>query len=381
MDIDFSAFADVPVIDGHMHFAHLEQMDNVLRIMDTVPMAWVNLVSTPNPTAINWNPALIDFKAHCPGRAYTCGGLDYSQILAPGGLASAPGALADQIATLKAIGFDGLKLIEGKPTARKRIPIPLDAPEYEGMWAALEEHDMPIIWHVADPEEFWDEKRCPDWARTRGWMYGDGTFPTKESLYAEADHVLARHPTLKVVFAHFYFLSPDLERAGRFLDAHPTVCFDLTPGIEMYNNLSVTPDASRAFFDQYQDRLVYGTDITSRGLQRGDAGMQRALATAWLVRSFLERDDVFTVPGERREWLAPGLDGFCALGLPRETASKIYHENFQRLFGAAPAPLDREKALDELERMAAIIDRQAGDERVDNLARRVADRLQQRTEG
>ena len=44
---------------------------------------------------------------------------------------------------------------------------------------------------------------------------------SKEELYAEVDEVLRRHPNLRVIFAHFYFLSADLPRAARFFDAHP----------------------------------------------------------------------------------------------------------------------------------------------------------------
>ena len=41
-------FADIPVIDGHIHFSHPELMEDVVRIMETVPYTGINLVSTPN---------------------------------------------------------------------------------------------------------------------------------------------------------------------------------------------------------------------------------------------------------------------------------------------------------------------------------------------
>jgi len=379
--VDFSSFANLPIIDGHLHFSHPERMDDVLDLMDRVPMVRTNLVSTPNPQIVNHNPALIDFKAHHPHRVYLSGGLDYSEALPNREHASE--ILGAQVRTLKEIGFDGLKLIEGKPTVRKRIPVPLDAPEYEGMWSALEETGMPAVWHVADPEEFWDKKRCPDWARKNGWYYGDDGYPSKESLYAEVDHVLERHPGLRVIFAHFYFLSADLERAGRFLDDHPNVCLDLTPGSEMYDNFTRSYDAARdqsiarAFFLQYQDRLVYGTDISTRALSQGEQGRQASLRLAWLVRANLERDDMFTVPG-REAFMPPDLDGYRGLNLPREVLAKIYHANFERVYGTKPAPLNHEGALAELERLAFEIDTLAGGKAEQNVARQVAERLQQR---
>jgi hypothetical protein len=389
MTMEFD-FLEIPVIDGHIHFGDPEHMGGILSIMDTVPFAKVNLVSVPHPTMLNQNAELIAFKAAMPGRAYLSGGLDYSQLM-PDGVntrqemtqadwdAVDPEAmsttLARQIGVLKWVGFDGLKLIEGKPTFRKRVPIPLDAPHYDGMWAALEEHDMPVIFHVADPEEDWDEAHATPWAKAHGWFYGDGTFPTKEALYTEVDNVLERHPRLKLVLAHFYFLSADLGRAARFLDRHPTVCFDLTPGNEMISNFTRNYDVARRFFVDYGDRLVYGTDIATWGLSRPE-GMAHALGTAWAVRMYLEKDVVFEPPEALAHWREHDLDGFRGFGLPSDVLARIYHGNFERLFGSEPAELDRDAALGELARMASQIDRLSGNKDGANGAREALRALQ-----
>lgn len=368
--MDFTGYADVPVIDGHVHFSHIKWTEQIIELMDRVPLSGANFVSTPNMQTINQNPALIHLKARYPDKAYLSGGLDFVQVMADREHMS--DILAAQVRTLKAIGFDGLKLIEGKPTARRRMDVPLDAPEYEGMWSALEALETPAIYHVADPEEFWDADRLPARARSRGWFYGDGTFPTKEALYAEVDRVLERHPTLKIVFAHFYFLSADLERAGDFLDAHPSVCFDLTPGSEMYDHFTRNHDATRDFFLRYQDQLVYGTDTTTRGIERG--GVDEPVGRAWVVRTFLETDELFAPPPQIPHWLDGSLDGFHGIALPRDVLAKIYHANLQRLYGPAPVTLNVGAAIAELERMAQVIDVRAEDG-TDNQARLVAEEL------
>jgi hypothetical protein len=68
-------------------------------------------------------------------------------------------------------------------------------------------------------------------------------------------------------------------------------------------------------------------------------------------------------------------EGFHGIALPLDVLEKIYHANFERVFGPAPAPLNRDAALAELERMAAVIDVRAGGEPVDSPARRVVRRL------
>jgi len=322
-----STFASIPIIDGHVHFVHPERMEEMLALMDAVPCTRFNLVCIPNPDATTHNPAALYFKQHHPDRVYISGALDYSVLADPG---RAPERLAAQIGALKAQGFDGLKLIEGKPQVRKLLPHPLDGPLYAGVWESLEWEQFPVVFHVNDPDEFWDKDQCPDWAKQSGWDYSDGSYPSKEDLYAEVDHILACHPRLKITFAHFFFLSRDLARAARFLDTHPTVCFDLAPHMDMYHDFSRDPEAARAFFIRYQDRTLYGTDIDTRALVRGPDGLRFMQSIPLLIRSFLETDGKFTMPdGEH----------YHGIGLPRDVLAKVYAANFERIYGAVPGRL------------------------------------------
>jgi hypothetical protein len=238
-------------------------------------------------------------------------------------------------------------MIEGKPTSRQQLAIPVTDAYYADYWARVEALGIPIVWHVNDPEEFWDPARIPGWARERNWGYGPGDV-RKEQLYAEVDQVLERHPGLRIVFAHFYFLSADLPRARRFFGAHPTVHFDLAPGVEMLYNLSRDPDASREFMLEHADRIVFGTDLFS-GLT-----LEQGRLRAGLVYRWLESEDTFRVPEGADFLLGPPEDGLVrGLSLPAETLSRIYRGNFVRLAGAEPRPLNVGRAIEECERLAA----------------------------
>ena len=375
--MDFSHFVDEPVIDGHVHLKHPGRLGGILQVMGAVPYTRANLLSMPDREMINQNPAVIRFKAHFPGRAYISAGLDYTRFVSDP--AEAAEDLAAQVQEFRAIGFDGLKMYAAEPRSRKWLHVPVDAPEYEPVWARLEALEMPVLSHVAQPEEFWDESRIPAWAKDDERSFSDdNVFPLKEDLYAEMDRVLERHPALKLVLAHFYFLSADLERASRFLDAHPSVCFDLTPGLEMLNNLSLNRDAAREFVIKYQDRLIYGTDITSKDLEEGDeVGLRTSLAKAWVLRAFLEMDGPFMPPDEIDFWLYEGTGSFRGLDLPRDVLRKIYRANFERVYDPEPAALDRERTISALERFASILDVRAGGAAEGNPARRVADELRE----
>jgi predicted TIM-barrel fold metal-dependent hydrolase len=149
-----------------------------------------------------------------------------------------------------ALGFDGLKLVEGKPTVRRLTGIALDSPLYDGMYSLLAESRFPLLFHVADPGTFWSEQEVPASARAGGWFYGDGTYPPSTRYYEEVFGVLEKLPRLSVIFAHFFFLSESLERAVEVMERWPGISFDLTPG----------PEEWRESFIRYRERILLGTD-------------------------------------------------------------------------------------------------------------------------
>jgi predicted TIM-barrel fold metal-dependent hydrolase len=312
----------------------------------------MGLASIQDPKAGAGLPQSLLMKARHPDTFFVLAGLNHATWLSKGKVRG-PG-LAEQVGLLARIGCDGLKMIEGKPTSRQQMDIPVTDAYFADYWARVEQEGVPVLWHVNDPEEFWDPRRIPGWAKERNWGYGPKD-AQKETLYAEVEEVLARHPRLKIAFAHFYFLSADLGRAGRFLDAHPSVSLDLAPGIEMLYNISRDPAAGRDFFVKYADRIVFGTDLMDR--QTPAEGRIRA----GLVFRWLETEDVFRVPPEADFLLGPPQDGVIrGMALPPDVLAKIYRENHVRRLGAKPAPLDVDAAIAECRRLAAVAEALSG---------------------
>ena len=100
----------------------------------------------------------------------------------------------------------------------------------------------------------------PGIPRDAGWFWGDGNFPTTQELYSQIDDILNRHPRLKVVFAHFYFMSADVEGSRVFLDRWPNVSFDITPGVETYNK------GSPLLYGRGQELGVFRAQADSRNV-------------------------------------------------------------------------------------------------------------------
>jgi len=328
------------IVDCHTHFDGAALYDKMLADQRRTGADQFNIVVVPRTgDRADWPmAAALWFKRRQPDRVYVFGGLDYTGLF-DGGRDEPDVPLVEQLQRLMDLGCDGLKMLCGKPDTRKAIGRPMDGPMYEPLLDRLEETGFPLVWHIADPPEFWNPDLVPLWAKQQRWWY-DETFPTYQQIDREALSAFQRHPRLNVVLAHFFFLSQDLPAADELLERFPNLHLDLAPGVEMFHNFTRDPAAAREFFVRRADRILYGTDI---GAGRHCTGEKRG----WMVRHWLETDDEFEVPDDPLMTPddRPPLKG---IALPADALEKIYAANFHRIVGARkPRPLN-EPAVDEL---------------------------------
>lgn len=340
--MNMEKFLTSPLLDCHIHYPHPAQLQNLVQICDSLKIDRFNIVCTPDRSRLSLVPDALHLKAHYPQRVFVFGGLDISAYFrAPQQVGT---LFADSLDFLIASGCDGIKMIEGKPDMRRMLPIPpFDSEVFAPYWEKMARTQMPLLFHVNDPEEFWDAARIPDWAMQRGWFYGDGSFINNETQYTEIFNVLSRNPTLKVIFAHFFFLSAQLPRLAELLDRYPNVYIDLTPGIEMYRNFSASIDKTREFFLQYQDRILFGTDIGARALltnPQTDIQLAESRERVTLIRNFLENPGEYSLQPESGFLFGKQDLPFRGLGLPESVLRKIYHQNFERVVSPTPRPLN-----------------------------------------
>jgi len=120
----------------------------------------------------------------------------------------------------------------------------------------------------------------------------------------------------------------------------------------MLYNISADPAGGKEFFERYARRIIYGTDCFS------SLSPAETRARSGMVRRWLETDEEFRVAEEADFLLGKPEDGIIqGLGLG-DTAlggtalGAIYRENFLRLAGDEPAPLDASRAAAECRRLA-----------------------------
>lgn len=194
----------------------------------------------------------------------------------------------------------------------------------------MEREQIPILFHVNDPEEFWDSEKVTETAKQFGWFYDD-TYVNNEDQYGQVLRVLERHPRLRILFPHFFFLSGQLDRLSGILDRYGNVKIDLTPGVELYHNLSVRHEKAREFFDCYQDRVCFGTDIGARQVilrQDTPLSLEESEARIRLVTDFLEKDGAYTLyPDGYYQKGGPSV--LYGLGLEQCVKDRIYGGNIR----------------------------------------------------
>jgi hypothetical protein len=219
----------------------------------------------------------------------------------------------------------------------------LDNPGFNGVMAHIEAKHKPLIAHQAEPKNCWlpldqmttenDRSYFRDHPEYHMFLHPDQ--PSYETLLAARDRFVARHPKLQVVGAHMGSLEWSVDALAKYLDTYPNATVDLAARMTQVQYQSNADYAKvRAFFIRYQDRILYGSDLSQNPLSESERTQNPAMETGDFAK---EADDFW-----RSDWmyLATGdsqhIDAIKAdvkgLALPRPVIDKIYYSNARRVF-------------------------------------------------
>lgn len=329
--------ANIRRIDGHVHFARPIRVENFESILQKTGAQAACLLALPGLARLDPTPDILCLKLSRPETVFAFGCLDCTVYERDPLHCGRP--FVRRAKQLLAMGCDGIKLLEGKPTMRRTFPIPdFDSPAWEPFWAFAEKIRLPILWHVNDPEQYWNPKAISVYAKSSGWGY-DESDVNNEAQYRQVRAVLERHPQLNITFAHLFFLSANLPRLSEWLDAFPNMRVDLTPGIELYENLSKNPDETRAFFTRYADRIQLGTDIGGRAVIGGAAtelNETESLRRIDIINSFLQGSGERLIEADGNYLIKTKPFLLRGLGLSEELLDQILCKNFLSFVGDDP---------------------------------------------
>ena len=220
-------------------------------------------------------------------------------------------------------------LIETDAKGRK---IMLDDPGFDPVIAHMVAVGLPLIDHQGEPKNCWlpldqmstDNDRSYFKEHPKYYMYLHPEGPAYETLMAARDRFVARHPDLHFVGAHMASLEWSVDRLAAFLDRNPNANVDLAARMTQVMYQSARDyDKVRAFFVKYQDRLLYGSDLTQNPADK-PAQFTREADTFW------QSDWRYLATGETQH-VADLKADIKGLALPRPVIDKIYYANAKRV--------------------------------------------------
>ena len=196
-----------------------------------------------------------------------------------------------------------------------------DDPAFEPIYQDIAAHNRTVVAHLAEPDSCWQPPNpsSPDYGyykeHPEEYAYAHPDWPSKASILAARDHLLAENPRLRVVGAHLGSMETDVDQMARRFDRYPNFAVDTAARVPY---LMLQPRAKvRAFLIKYQDRVLYGTDL---GLMPGE-NTTKALQH-W--REEYLRDWRFFATDEEVTYHGKQYEG---LKLPQPVLRKIFHDN------------------------------------------------------
>jgi len=268
-------------------------------------------------------------RAH-PNRFYTFTEPSYPLFLRP----DYPKLQAEAIAEAHRNGARGLKIVKTlglylRSNITSGTLVRIDDPRFDPMWDICGQLNMPVAIHVSDPVAFFlptdrFNERYEELNNHPDWSFHGGDFPSNAELLEARNRVFARHPKTRFIVLHVGNFAENLGNVAENLDRFDNMTVDIAARI---GELGRQPRTARAFFEKYQDRILFGTDATPHG-----DGVPQQTFTDKLYEiyyRFLETDDEYfdyapaNIPPQGR-WRIYGIN------LPEPVLRKVYNENAAR---------------------------------------------------
>jgi predicted TIM-barrel fold metal-dependent hydrolase len=205
------------------------------------------------------------------------------------------------------LGDKGKGLYYCKPPAWGMHP---DDPRMDPLFAKCAELGMPVNLHVGDPKWMYEKMDSTNDGLMNAYKWRLDNQPDivgHQGMVDILERTVQRNPKTTFIACHLANCCYDLNIIGTLLDKYPNLFIDIGA---RFAEISATPRTTKKFFEKYQDRILYGTDM---GI---NADMYR------MTFRMLETADEHIYDRHLGyHWPCQALD------LPDEVLEKVYHLN------------------------------------------------------
>ena len=213
------------------------------------------------------------------------------------------------------LGDKGKGLFYCRPT--KAWGMHLDDPRMDPLLNKCAELRMPVNIHVADPYWMYLPMDATNDGLMNAYKWRLDNQPgivDHEGMVNILERAVKRHPKTIFVACHFANCSHDLNKLGKLFDECPNLYADISA---RYAETGAIPRFAASFYEKYQDRLVYATDM------RFSTKIYR------LTFRILESEDEHFYAWDNFSYHWP-LYGF---GLNDLVLKKVYRDNALKIIG------------------------------------------------
>ena len=305
--------ARFPVVDVHSHHRpgfSVDRWHGIVGEMDALNLQVLVNLSGGSGAGLQRGVETIAESGH-PGRMVFFATLNFSGGVGPGFGARAAAQLERDVAA-GAVGLKFFKNFGISVRDRSGARVPVDHPELDLVFETAGRLDIPVLMHVGEPLSFYEpvdrfNERWLELTLLPGRRLPADAYPGFDTMMEERDRRFARHPDTRFIAAHMGWHANDLGRLGRLLDSLPNVYAET--GAILYE-LGRQPRNARAFFTQYQDRVLFGKDRYAPD------------EFPYYWRTFETADEYFDYYRHYHAfWKMYGMD------LPDEVLRKLYYRN------------------------------------------------------
>ncbi|TAL77410.1 MAG: amidohydrolase [Bacteroidetes bacterium] len=304
--VDRAAF---PAIDVHTHDNYAKTEEEVakwIKIMDDCNIE--KCVVFTMATGARFDSIVQRYSKYSKRFEMWCG-FDFTGCDKPG---YGPAAVKE-LERCHRMGASGVGEVSDKGLGIRASGMHFDDPRLKPLFAKCAELNMPINIHVADPIWFYEkmDSHNDGLMEAQAWAI-DMTKPGiigYEALIQTLENAVKNNPKTTFIACHFANLNQDMTRLGALLDNYPNLYADISARFEM---TATIPRFAKAFYEKYQDRLLYGTDM--------GASISIYRATFRILET---NDEHFYVLSY--QWAKNGI------GLSKEVLKKVYHDNAAKI--------------------------------------------------